>query len=149
MSVRPLLHKLRGVRIEGSVFIGDDAYLESEHPECIELHDGCIVGMRSTLVAHTRGCGKIIVEKDAMLGAACVVVASVGKELRIGAGSVVAAGSVVSTSLPPRTFCRGPKAEPVAVATVPLTVTTSYEAFVGGLRPLKKASESSPNPARP
>ena len=38
-SLRPFLHKLRGVRIQGDVFIGDDVYIENEYPECIEIHN--------------------------------------------------------------------------------------------------------------
>src|SRR4051794_12865200 len=63
-SLRPLLHRLRGVQIHGNVFIGDDVYLENEYPECIEIHDGVQIGLRSTVIAHTRGPSKIVFEKD-------------------------------------------------------------------------------------
>ena len=39
-SVRPLLHRLRGVRIHGTIFIGDEVYLENEYPEAIEIQEG-------------------------------------------------------------------------------------------------------------
>jgi len=41
-SLRPFLHGLRGVKIHGTVFIGDDVYLENEYPECVEIHDGAL-----------------------------------------------------------------------------------------------------------
>lgn len=34
-SFRPFLHKLRGVKIHGTVFIGDQVYLESEYPSAV------------------------------------------------------------------------------------------------------------------
>ena len=67
-SLRPFLHKLRGVRITGRVFIGDDVYLENEYPEFIELREGAQICVRSILITHTRGPGRIIVGKDAFLG---------------------------------------------------------------------------------
>ena len=54
-SLRPFLHRLRGVRIAGRVFVGDDLYIENEYPECVELEDGAQVCLRSVLIAHTRG----------------------------------------------------------------------------------------------
>ena len=53
-SLRPFLHRLRGVKIHGKVYIGDDVYLENEYPECIEIHDEVQIGLRTTVIAHTR-----------------------------------------------------------------------------------------------
>ena len=136
-SLRPFLHRLRGVRITGRVFIGDDVYLENEFPECIEIHDGAQIALRSILLAHTRGPGRIVIEKDAFIGANCVVTASPGATLTIGEGAVIATSSVVSGDVPPHTLVGGSKAKPVARVTVPLAMTTSYDDFLGGLRPLK------------
>ena len=36
-SLRPLLHRWRGVSVGRDVFIGDEVYLESEYPEAIEI----------------------------------------------------------------------------------------------------------------
>ena len=57
-TLRPALHRLRGVRITGRVFIGDDVYLENEYPENVEIQDGAVVSLRSVLLAHTHGLGK-------------------------------------------------------------------------------------------
>jgi acetyltransferase-like isoleucine patch superfamily enzyme len=143
MSVRPFLHRLRGVRIHGTVFIGDDVYLENDHPECVEIHDEAIVGLRAVIVAHTRGQGQIVIGKKACLGAGCIIVCPVGKRIEIGEGAVVGAGAVVSRSVPPRTLCTGPKAMEIATVTVPLTCDVSYDAFIAGLLPLGTA------PAKP
>lgn len=39
ISLGPFLHKLRGVKIEGAVFIGNDVYLENEYPERLRYVD--------------------------------------------------------------------------------------------------------------
>ena len=136
-TLRPFLHRLRGVKIRGSVFIGDDVYLENEYPDCVEIHDGAAIGLRCTIVAHTRGPGRIIIAKNAIIAAGCIIVCSSGQCLTIGEGSVVAAGSVVANDIPSCTLCAGPRIKAVARVTVPFTLQTSHEDFVQGLRPLR------------
>src|SRR5215510_352003 len=133
-SLRPFLHRLRGVKIYGKVFIGDDVYLENEYPECVEIHDGVQIGLRTTLIAHTRGPGTIVIEKNVFIGANCVIAASPGKTLTIGEGSVLGIASLVTSDIPPHTFYSGEKAKPIAKVTIPFTTDTSYEHFVRGLR---------------
>ena len=135
-TLRPFLHRLRGVKIYGRVFIGDDVYLENECPECVEIHDGAIVGIRTMIIAHTRGEGKIVIERDVMIGAGCILTAANGKTLTIGQGAVIGAGSIVTRSVSPGIFCAGAKAVPLKRATIPLTLNNSYEDFVSGLRDL-------------
>lgn len=137
-SLRPLLHKLRGVRITGRVFIGDDVYLENEYPDCIELHDGAQICLRSILIAHTRGSGRIVIGKEAFVGANCVLTASPGVTLTVGEGAVVATSSVITSDVPAHTLVGNEKAKPLARATVPLTMDTPYDRFLAGLRPLKR-----------
>ena len=148
-SLRPWLHRLRGVVISGRVFIGDEVYLENEYPESIELQDGALIGLRSTIVAHTRGPGRVIIGKNAVLGAGTLVVCSVGKTLTIGEGAVIAAGSVVSNSIPPFTFCGGPRVQAIAQVTVPFTLETSHEAFLRGLRPFRRGEGAGDKPPKP
>ena len=136
VNLRPFLHRLRGVKIHGSVFIGDDVYLENEYPECVEIHDGAAVGLRCTIVAHTRGPGKIIIEKNVTIATGCTIVCSSGKTLTIGEGSVISAGSVVANDIPSYTLCAGPRIKAIARVTVPFTLQTSHQEFVRGLRPL-------------
>ena len=137
-TLRPFLHGLRGVQIEGRIFIGDDVYLENEYPECIELHDGSQICVRSILLAHTRGPGRIVVKRDAFVGAASVLVASPGRSLTIGRGAVVTTSSVVTTNVPDRALVGIEKARVLAEVTVPLKLNTSFEDFVAGLRPFKR-----------
>jgi hypothetical protein len=142
-SLRPFLHKLRGVNIQGRVFIGDDVYLENEYPECIELHDGAQICLRSIILAHSHGPGRIVIEKDAFISANCVVAASPGATITIGEGSVVTASSVITSDVPPHTLFGIEKPKPLATATIPLRIESPYHQFLGGLRPLKRTP--SPN----
>jgi acetyltransferase-like isoleucine patch superfamily enzyme len=137
-TLRPFLHRLRGVRITGRVFIGDDVYMENEYPDCIELQEGAQICLRSILIAHTRGAGRIVIGKDAFVGANCVVAASPGTTLTIGEGAVITTSSVVAADVPAHTLLGNEKAKPLARVTVPFTMETAYERFVAGLRPLKR-----------
>ena len=38
-SLRPMLHRARGVTIGRDVFIGDDVFIDNEYPDCVELGD--------------------------------------------------------------------------------------------------------------
>lgn len=133
-SLRIRLHRLRGVKINGRVWIGDEVYLENTYPECIELNDESLVLLRSVLLAHTMGGrGKVIVEKKARIGACCLVAASPGQTLIIGEGSMVAAGSVVRKNVPPYTFVAGVPAKPIATLKYPPTLSTKYDVFKSGM----------------
>ncbi len=133
-SLRPLLHRWRGVRIEGRVFIGDQVYLENEYPERIELHDGAQIAVRSLLMAHIRGPGRIVVEKDVVVGPQSVVTAAPGTTLTIGEGAVIGAMTPVTRSVPPGVLYMGPRPGVVAEVSRPLTLGTSYDEFRAGLR---------------
>jgi acetyltransferase-like isoleucine patch superfamily enzyme len=137
-TVRPFLHKLRGVNISGRVFIGDDVYLENEYPESIEIHDGAQITLRTTIMCHIRGAGKIVIGRNVWIGAGSTIVTTPGKLLTIGDGAVLAAGCVVTKDVPPCLFVGGIPAKPIARVTVPFTLHTSYDDFKNGLVPLGK-----------
>jgi acetyltransferase-like isoleucine patch superfamily enzyme len=136
---RPFLHRLRGVRVGKNVFIADEVYLENEYPECVEIHDGVQISVRATILAHTRGPGKIIVEKDAYIGPHTVVVASGGRILRIGEGAVISAGCVVTKDVPARNFVSGEFGRAIAKVRTPLTKVDCVEDFIRGLVPIKRS----------
>lgn len=139
-TLRPFLHRLRGVKIQGRVFIGDDVYLENEYPDCVEIHDGAGIGLRSTIVAHSGDIGergKIVIGKNAAIMSCCTVICTAGQTLTIGEASVLSAGSVVSNDIPPHTLCAGPRVRAVATVTVPYTLEAKHADFVRGLRPLR------------
>lgn len=138
-SVRPYLHKLRGVKILGKVFIGDEVYIENSHPEAIELHEEAELAPRCTLIAHFRGTGRIILQKQAWIGTGCIIIASPNQILTIGEGAVVSAGSLVIKDVPPFTLVGGVPAKPISKVTVPMTLKgTSFEEFKRGLVPFEK-----------
>jgi acetyltransferase-like isoleucine patch superfamily enzyme len=139
-TVRPYLHRLRGVKIHSRVFICDEAYIENEYPECVEIQDDAQIGIRAIIMAHTRGPGKVLIGKSAFIGPNTVILGRAGRTLTLGEGSVVAASSVVTTNLPAYTFARGNPAVPVARVTVPLALADDYDDFIAGLMPLKKAN---------
>jgi serine acetyltransferase len=145
-GLRLRLHRWRGVKVGSNVFIGDEVYLENEYPERIEIQDGAQVSIRAIVLAHTRGPGWVVIERDAYVGPNAVVVTSAGKTLRIGEGAVVGAGVVVTKDVPPRMFIPPQPANPVATVTVPLAKAEHLEDFIRGLVPLRQRT---PSVARP
>jgi acetyltransferase-like isoleucine patch superfamily enzyme len=137
-SVRPFLHRLRGVSIGKDVFIGDDVYLENEHPSAVEIQDGVHISLRAIILAHTRGAGRLVIEKDAFIGPNAVIVTFGNRTLRIGEGAVIGAGVVIGKDVPAKAFVPSPAAVPVASAQVPLTRAETMESFVRGLVPLDR-----------
>ncbi len=137
ITLRPFLHRMRGVKISGRVFIGEEVYIENEYPECIEIQEDVVIALRVTLVAHLRGPGKIIIRSKAWIGSGCIIAAAGGQTVTIGEGAALAAGSVVTRDVPPYTLVGGVPAKPIARVTVPLTLDTSYTDFKNGLIPLK------------
>ena len=136
--LRPLFHRMRGVKIGKNVWIGDDVYLDNEFPECIELEDGAMVELRSTILAHTHGSGRVVIGKNAFIGAGAVIVTSANRTLVIGEGSVIMATSLVTGSVAPYTFYGSDASKPLARITKPFTASTTYEEFITTLRPLSR-----------
>jgi len=137
-TIRPFLHRLRGVKIHEGVFISDEVYIDNEYPECVEIHERVQIGIRTIILAHTRGPGRVSIEKFAYIGPNSVILGPPGRTLTVGEGAVVAAGSVVTTSVPPYTLVRGNPAVPAAKVTVPLSLADNYDDFITGLVPLKR-----------
>lgn len=135
-TLRPLLHRMRGVRIGKNVWIGDDVYLDNESPERIEIEDGAMIELRTTILAHTHGNGRVVIGKNAVIGAGAVVVTAGNRTLTIGEGSVIMASSLVTGSVAPYTFYGSDASKPLARITKPFTATTTYEEFMTTLRPL-------------
>ena len=137
-TLRPFLHRMRGVKIGKNVWIGDDVYLDNEFPECIELEDGAMIELRATILAHTHGAGRVVIGKNAVVGAGAIVVTSGGRTLVIGEGSVIMASSLVTGSIAPYTLYGSDASKPLARITKPFTPDTTYEEFMTALRPLSR-----------
>lgn len=136
-SVRPLLHRLRGVEIGEDTFIGMSTIIETSYPQLVSIGKRVDVGMRVTIIAHQLGEADrngVRIEDEAFIGPGSLILPNV----TVGAGAVVNAGSVVTRSVPPLTMVQGNPAKPVARCARPLTRDTPLREFYKGLRPVRK-----------
>lgn len=140
-TIRPFLHRLRGVKIGAGVFIGDQVYIENEYPECVEIGQETQISIRSIIVAHFRGAGKVVIGKRVWIGPNCVIATSGDHILKIGDGAVIGASSVVSSDVPAGTFVSGERARPIARATVPWTTYIDYGDLMRSLVPLRRIED--------
>ncbi len=140
-SLRPALHRLRGVKLGSRVWIGQFVYIDEIHPDAVSIGDNCSIGIRASIITHfywgprrdDYDAGKVVIEKDVFIGPHCVILPGV----HIGEGSVIMAGSVVTRDVPAHVFWGPPQAGPIGRTTVPLTHEHSYEEFVAGLKPFR------------
>jgi acetyltransferase-like isoleucine patch superfamily enzyme len=137
-GLRPALHRLRGMQVGRGVWIGDDVYLENEYPELITLEEGAQICLRTIILAHTHGPGRVIIGRNAFIGTGALISATTGRTIRIGEGAVVSAYSVISADVPDQAFIGPPKPTILARATLPLTDDVPFNQFVKGLKPWRK-----------
>lgn len=144
-SVRPWLHRWRGVQIGQNVWISQQVYIDELYPAAVTIGDNSTIGFRTSIFTHLHwgakrdlasDAGPVIIEKDVFIGPHCVILPNV----RIGEGAVVKAGTVVTRNVPPFTFWGTDSAGPLARVTVPLSRNHEYQAFVDGLRPIRRRS---------
>lgn len=135
--VRPRLQRWRGVDIGRNVWIGLYVYIDDLHPTALSIGDNSTIGIRTSILTHfywgarrSSSNGRVVIEKDVFIGPHCVILPNV----RIGEGSVIKAGTVVTRSVPPHTFWGSPSGEPLGTLTVPLTAEHGYAAFLQGMR---------------
>jgi maltose O-acetyltransferase len=119
-----------------NVWIGYQVVLETSRPHLIRIGDNVIISVRAILLAHFRGQSGILIENDAFIGPGAIILPNV----TIGRGSVVTAGSVVSSSVPAMTVVQGNPARPIAICGVTLGENTTMDQFLTSLRPLKRQS---------
>ena len=136
MTLRPVFHRARGVRLGKAVFVGDGVYFDNEYPECIEVGDNAQISIRAVLIAHTRGPGRIVIGRNVFIGPNATLICGGGRTLQIGEGAVIGAGSVITKSVPANLYLAAPAPRPVARVGVPLPQAASMEEFVAGLSPL-------------
>lgn len=143
--VRPRLHRWRGVQVGSNVWIGLYVYIDELHPEGLSIGDNCTIGIRTSIITHFYwgprrpvSHSKVVIENNVFIGPHCVILPNV----RIGEGSVIQAGCVVSQSLPAHTLWGPPAAGPLADVTIPLTSGKGYAEFLRGLKPISRKSDS-------
>jgi serine acetyltransferase len=133
-TLRVWLNRWRGVNIGQNVWIGYDALIETSRPDLVSIRDGATVQIRATIIADSgEQCG-VVIEEDAVVGAGAIVLPNV----RIGQGSIVTAGSVVTESVPPKTMVQGNPARPIARVEIPFRMNVSLKQFSKGLRPIRE-----------
>lgn len=145
-TLRPALHRLRGVHIGPDVFIGTDAIIETAQPHLVSIGKGAVIGIRTVIIAHFRSEGAeaaaeadprgrptVRIEDDVFIGPGVIILPNV----TIGRGAVVNAGSVVTRSVPALTMVQGNPAQPVARFGVPLGMHTPLKEFYRTLKPIK------------
>ena len=145
-TLRPWLHRLRGVQIGENVWISQYVYIDELHPEAVTIKNNCTIGLRTSIFSHFYWGSKrskeyansVVIEEDVFIGPHSVIFGNV----RIGRGSVIKAGTVVTRNIPPETFWGPPASGPVARVTVPLTWEHTYKEFIKGLCPIHKAEKS-------
>jgi acetyltransferase-like isoleucine patch superfamily enzyme len=125
------------VKIGDGVFIGDEVYLDNEYPESIEIHDGAAISIRAVIIAHNKGPGKVIIEKEVFVGPHVLITCNAGRVLRVGEGAVIGAGCVVTRNVPARAVLTTAPAHSAGIAIVPLPKAKTMEEFSSGLRPLR------------
>lgn len=130
---RVRLHRWRGVNIGNDVWIGYDAIIETSYPHLVTIKDRAAVGIRATIIAHMRESRSVTIEEDAIVGSGAIVLPNV----TIGYGSVVTAGSVVTSSVPPMTMVQGNPATPIARIGIPLRRDVSLKEFSKHLKALR------------
>ena len=145
LTVRPILHRLRGVRIGQNVWISQYVYIDELHPEVIQIGDNVTVGIGTSIISHLYWTKSkeavvkpVIIESNVFIGPHCVILPGV----RIGQGSVIQAGTVVSRNIPAGSFFGHAPATILGKVTVPLTPEHSYQEFVQGLRPIRGKNDS-------
>lgn len=141
-TLRPWLHKKRGVQIGEHVWIGQYVYIDELHPEKVIIENNAVLGFRCTVFAHfyTGGysheakVGKVLIKQGAFLGPNCTILNAVV----IGEGSVVVAGTVVTRNVPPGVVFGTAPAGPLAKITHPLITggKVEYGKFLFGLKKL-------------
>jgi acetyltransferase-like isoleucine patch superfamily enzyme len=140
-TLRVRLQRLRGVHIGKQVFISQDVILETAYPDLITLEDRAWIGMRVTIIAHFRELRQgVRIESDAFIGPGVIILPNVV----IGHGAVVAAGSVVTRSVPPMTVVQGNPAVPVALCGIPMGPQVTSKEFSRNLKPLPARSPKRP-----
>ena len=133
LTWRVRLNRWRGVTIGKNVWIGYDAIIETSHPELVTIKDGASVGIRCTIIAHMRERRGVVIEEDADIGTGSIILPGVV----IGHGAVVAAGSVVTKSVPPMTLVQGNPANPVAKIGLPLKINVTIKEWAKHLKAIK------------
>ncbi len=144
-TLRVWLHRMRGVSIGKGTFIGTDVLIDTAMPHWVTIGSGVVIGIRTVIIAHFDALlmkrelheidrVSVRIEDEVFVGPGVIILPNV----KIGYGSVIAAGSVVTHSVPPLTMVQGNPAKPIARCGVPLGMNTPIWEFYKKLKKIKK-----------
>jgi acetyltransferase-like isoleucine patch superfamily enzyme len=151
-SLRPAMHRWRGVQIGKRVWISQLVYLDVLYPKGIIIGNNVTIALRTTIFTHFHrgpcrthdGWKTVEIEDDVFIGPHCVILPGV----HIGKGAVIKAGTVVGRNVPAHTFWGDPGGAVLAEVTVPLSPDHEYDEFLKGLRPVRKGAVRFSTPDR-
>ncbi len=117
-GIRVKLQRMRGVKIARDVHIGPMVTIDDVYPYFVSIGRGVAISGNNFILTHTKPMvyhsevseayvAPVIIEKNAWLAISVDVLPGV----TIGEGSIIAAGSVVTSSIPPLVFAAGSPAE--------------------------------------
>ena len=118
--VRPFLYKIIGVKFKNynTVFIGSNVTVDGIYPQNISIGDNCIITSGTKILTHFIDTeklssspkhhfsfyrGKIDIEDNVFIGYNVII----SKPVKIGAGSIIGANSVVVKDVLPNTVVAG------------------------------------------
>jgi acetyltransferase-like isoleucine patch superfamily enzyme len=151
-TIRPMLHRRRGVKIGRRTWVGFDTLIEPSYPHRVEIGDRVAIGIRVLILAHFAHLGRnresasgelddrvsVRIEDDVFIGPGAIIMPNV----TIGHGAVITSGSVVTRSVAPLTMVQGNPAQPIARCGVPLGLDTPVKEFYARLTPLESTSSA-------
>lgn len=102
----------RGLRLGREVHVGPGVRIDAAFCQLVTLGDRCVLASDVSILTHDASARKalgytriapVVVEEDAFVGARAVLLPGV----RVGAGAIVGAGSVVTRDVPPGAIVAG------------------------------------------
>ena len=99
-NLRVACYRLCGYKIGKNVFIGMRCYLDDKRYECITIEDNVTISYGVYIACHGRKQTphNLIIRKGAYIGMHSNIVAN--KEIEIGEGAIIGAGTLVNKSIP-------------------------------------------------
>jgi len=133
-----IFYRLRGIKIGRNVYIDRGVFIESWRPYLVNIEDNVEIGPKVIIVAIDSSYntiskdipilyGGVTIKRNAYIGAGAIILPGV----TVGEYSIVAAGSVVTKDVPPRTV----------VAGVPARVIKTIDDGLNQFRDMKKLKE--------
>lgn len=113
-GLRVVLHRARGVNVGKNVLIGSNVTIDNIYPHLIYIGNNVSLAGNNLILAHSKPLlvhkkyvksytAPVIIENNVWITVGVIVLAGV----RIGEGSIVAAGSVVTRDIPPNSLAAG------------------------------------------